>query len=250
MGHEMSSTLSVHDLTIDIDDSILEAALAAVESRTPAGSRTPDGAAGDIDIDLGTPNDAPAPGTASSEVPGAAADLARLRFRLNEAALVHRKAEAELARVRAALAVSEARTTEARDVARALTDDLERARARGKREAEEAQRRGEETILRVLLDVYDNIERARHHDDADSAALRRGLTMTADQLRRQIERLGLERVNASPGTMFDPTVHEAMAHATRADLPEGTVAEELQAGFCSRGRLLRAARVTVVAASR
>ena len=248
----MSTTPSAHDLSIDIDESILEAALAAVESRTttPPRATMPGDLGADVDIDLDASGlEAPAVAPAA---PGAAPaiELARLRFRLDEAAHAHRKAEAELARLRSALAESESRTTDAREAARALTEDLERARARGKREAEEAQRRGEEGVLRVLLDVFDNVERARHHDDADPTALRRGITMTADQLRRQIERLGLERVVASPGAVFDPNVHEAMAHAARADLPEGTVAEELQAGFTYRGRLLRAARVTVVAALR
>ncbi len=292
----MSTSPSEPELSIDIDDSILAAALAAVEARTPASARkvapARENSPSDVDIEVdgleaegvppsrssleddlrGRGRSLAAPGAASpsgerslptlaasgpgganggsvpsATPPPAAADLARLRFRLDEAAHAHRKAEAELARLRASLAESEGRTLEAREAARLLTEDLERARARGKRDAEEAQRRGEESVLRVLLDVFDNVERARHHDDVDPAALRRGVTMTSDQLRRQIERLGLERVTATPGTAFDPNVHEAMAHAPHADLPEGAVAEELQAGFCYKGRLLRAARVTVAA---
>jgi molecular chaperone GrpE len=166
---------------------------------------------------------------------------------------------AELARVGAARAEeeahrqsrlresTEAQLEESRRVHQELASDFDRLRQRTRKEAEDAERKGEERALKAFLEVYDNVERARLHQGADLARLADGLRMLVDQFRRQLARLGLERIPAARGDSFDPALHEAVIHVDAPDVAEGTIVDELLAGFRVRGRLFRPARVSVAA---
>ncbi|MEN9787584.1 MAG: chloroplast GrpE protein [Pseudomonadota bacterium] len=244
---------------IDIDPSLFDEAVAAVDARTrrpspapsagaeggppPSATPPPDPVAGDLDVEI----DAPAAAAPAPRIPAMNEDVLRARLRLEEAQAAQRRAEAELGRSRARIAELEAQSEAARTELATLREDFERARGRAKRETEDAERRGEERVLKALLDLSDNLERARMHEDADAESLATGLRMIAEQLRRHVERLGLSRVPAARGTTFDPQVHDAVAQVAAADVPAGALVDEVQAGYLHRGRLLRAARVTVAA---
>jgi molecular chaperone GrpE len=124
--------------------------------------------------------------------------------------------------------------------------DFDNFRKRSRREVQEAMQRGGDDLLRELLPVFDNLERATAHADAaaDVQALVSGIGMVMKQFQDALARAGIERV-ISVGESFDPAVHEAIQHLETADHPAGTVAQEVQGGYKSGERLIRPAMVVV-----
>ncbi len=131
--------------------------------------------------------------------------------------------------------------------------EFEMSRQRQRKDREEAERVAEERAIKPFLDVVDNLERAFNHAvrDAgrDPAKVLDGLKMILDQYNKLLKRAGAERVEAAKGLPFDPEIHEAILHMPHAELPEGSVVEEVSAGFRLKGRLIRPARVVVAAAA-
>ncbi len=230
------------DLLIEIDPSLIEEALAAVDRhRTGApDDEEPETAAegGDVvELDLEPPPRAPA----------ADEEKRRLQFRVQEQADQLRKLERELARVTEARDDLDRQLRDARKAHGDLATDFERFRARARKDVDEAERRGEDRALRPLLDVFDNVERAWLHAVSDPAQILGGLQMIVEQFKRLLVRVGFERVDADRGVLFDPACHEAVMHVRTDDALPGTVVDEVQPGFRLRGRLFRPARVTVSA---
>jgi molecular chaperone GrpE len=235
---------------LDIDAALREA-LAAVEAR----ARGEDPSA-EVSVELEVDFEAPSPAAQPTEPrrasrtagPDPAEELVRLRVRLDEAQTTARRAEQDARRAEEQRGLVEGQLQEARTAHDMLAADFERVRARARKDAEEAERRGEERALHVLLDTFDNVERARLHASDATGPLAEGIRLVSEHLRRQVARLGLERVVAGRGTPFDPEVHEALVHMDAPDVLEGAVVDEILAGFRLRGRLFRAARVSVAAA--
>src|SRR5258706_467811 len=86
--------------------------------------------------------------------------------------------------------------------------DFENFKKRAKRDAEEAQARGREALLKELLPVIDNLERALKHAAADDP-LAVGVKMVEKQLVGALEKFGVARFSAV-GQPFDPTLHDAI----------------------------------------
>lgn len=128
-----------------------------------------------------------------------------------------------------------------------LALDFERFRARTRKDLEEAEWRGENRVLRPVIDVYDNVERAWLHALAEPSQVLAGLQMIVEQFKRLLSRLAFERVKAARGMVFDPTVHEAVLQVHDEVVAPGAIVAEVHAGFWLRGRLFRPARVTVSA---
>jgi molecular chaperone GrpE len=124
--------------------------------------------------------------------------------------------------------------------------DFDNFRKRSRRDQEDAQRRGKESVLKELLPVFDNLERATQHADqsTDVAALAEGLRMVLKQWTGTLERMGVRKVE-SIGVPFDPLIHEAIQHIESNDHPAGVVAAEVQPGYVVGDHLLRAAMVVV-----
>lgn len=125
--------------------------------------------------------------------------------------------------------------------------DLENYRKRVQREKQEMARFANEGLLRELLPVVDNLQRAVDHareEQAESTALLEGVEMTLNQFARTLEKFGVTPVEAV-GRPFDPDCHEAMGQVVSEELPPNTVAQELQKGYRLHDRLLRPALVMV-----
>lgn len=134
--------------------------------------------------------------------------------------------------------------------------DFDNFRKRSRREAEEALRKGRDGLLRELLPVFDNIERAVAHSalargeasgEADVKSLSEGLSLVIRQFRDTLSRIGVERVD-SVGKPFDPSLHEAIQHLETNEHPPGHVAAEVQAAYREGDRLVRPAMVVVAKA--
>jgi len=135
--------------------------------------------------------------------------------------------------------------------ARAREDELLRAVAeltnvnrRRKQDMETLAQLAQESLVRSILPVLDDIDRAlaaakgREGDPFYS-----GLVMIRERLWQTLEKEGLEAIDAK-GAHFDPELHEAVAQQP-SDEPPGTVLEVMLPGYRFRGRVLRHAHVVV-----
>ncbi len=121
--------------------------------------------------------------------------------------------------------------------------DFENYRKRVEREREQLSRYDGFEVLRELLDVVDNLERAVS-SEGRLEDLKSGVEMILRQVEDLMRRHGVERVEAS-GQLFDPAVHEAVSRNEGAGIGEPAVDSVHQEGYLMRERLLRPAKVTV-----
>jgi len=123
--------------------------------------------------------------------------------------------------------------------------EFDNFRKRVEREREERQQAAAEDLVKDLLPVLDNFERALEHAENDSGALREGVEMIARQFKDTLTRRGVEVVDPL-GQPFDPGLHEAVQRVEDSDHPPGTVAFVMLKGYTLGDRLLRPAMVGVV----
>lgn len=124
--------------------------------------------------------------------------------------------------------------------------DFDNFRKRSRREIEDARTRGREELLRDLLPVFDNLERAVVHAEqaTDAKAVADGVRMVLRQFTDTLGKIGIERIE-SVGKPFDPNFHDAFQQMETSEHPPGTVVAELQPGYAMGDRLIRAAMVMV-----
>jgi len=124
--------------------------------------------------------------------------------------------------------------------------DLDNARKRAQRERDEVVRYGLERVLKDLLPVIDNLDRALDLGDRTGKweGLSEGVRMTRKLLEDTLAKQGLKAFSAR-GQPFDPHLHEAMGHEEREDVPPSTVSTEVLRGFTLHDRLVRPALVMV-----
>jgi molecular chaperone GrpE len=127
--------------------------------------------------------------------------------------------------------------------------ELDNFKKRTAREREEAVRFANEALVKDLLPVVDNLERAIAHASGggNGKPLVEGVEMVLRGLLDVLSKHGITQVSAV-GQAFDPAKHEAMAQVeTKAHEPN-TVVEEVHKGYMLRDRLLRPALVSVAKA--
>lgn len=124
--------------------------------------------------------------------------------------------------------------------------DLDNARKRAQRERDEVVRFGLERVLKDLLPVIDNLDRALELGERTGKwdGLAEGVRMTRKLLEDTLAKQGLKAFSAR-GQPFDPHLHEAMGHEERPDLPLNAVSTEVLRGFTLYDRLVRPALVMV-----
>ena len=133
--------------------------------------------------------------------------------------------------------------------------DLENHRRRSKRDLDDARAEAKTRVLKEMLPVVDNLERALQHADeavqklqkgepSDIAAIVDGVRLVLRQFGHAFERTDVTPVEAE-GQPFDPNVHEAISQVETDDKPPGTVVSVLQRGYKLGDRLLRPALVVV-----
>jgi len=124
--------------------------------------------------------------------------------------------------------------------------DLENFKRRVAREREEAVRYGNETLVRDLLPVLDNLERALEHANTggNGQPLLEGVNLVLAGLLDALERHGVTCVPAL-GERFDPSRHEAMEQVESDEHEPNTVVREHQKGYMLHDRLIRPALVGV-----
>lgn len=138
------------------------------------------------------------------------------------------------------------RAAELRDKLLREAADFDNYRKRVARQEQETQERARVDALRLFLPVIDNVERALGFAGQISGGepVAQGLQMVLRSFFDAFGSQGLKRIEAL-GKPFDPLTHEAVGQLETADTPAGCVAQELQAGYQLKERLLRPAMVVV-----
>lgn len=135
-----------------------------------------------------------------------------------------------------------------------LTIDLQRTRAdfenyRKRSEAEKVSAResGQSNAILKLLPTIDNIERAVKYMPEDLAENKwaQSVAGLVKNLEKSLENLNLKRIDANPGTVFNPELHEAIQFDEEATGDSEVIAEELQTGYLLNGQPIRHAMVKV-----
>ncbi|HXN12526.1 MAG TPA: nucleotide exchange factor GrpE [Candidatus Acidoferrales bacterium] len=124
--------------------------------------------------------------------------------------------------------------------------DSENARKRVRQQSEESVRIQREAILRDLLPIIDNLERAlvAARNGTDPKTIVAGVEMTVRALIDFLRAQGVTPLQAV-GQAFDPNRHEAVDHVASAAHPPNTVVDEFHRGYLIGERVLRPARVSV-----
>ncbi len=127
--------------------------------------------------------------------------------------------------------------------------EMDNLRKRTQREKEELAKFANENILRDILPVIDNLERAVEHveQSQDSDGLLEGVQMTLTQFGQLLTNFGVKSVEAI-GQKFDPAYHQAMGQMESAEHPANTIIQQMQKGYQLNNRLLRPAFVMLAKA--
>lgn len=129
--------------------------------------------------------------------------------------------------------------------------ELENFKKRSLQERSKLLKYKEEDLLRELLPVVDNLERALSNSPKDDMEnpLTQGVKMVLRMFAEALKKYGVTEIEAL-GAGFDPQFHEAIAQEPSANGPSNLVTRELEKGYMYKDRLLRPAKVIVSTAAK
>ena len=128
-----------------------------------------------------------------------------------------------------------------------VSAEFENYKKRSTREMSEFKKFANESLLKELLSVVDNMERAINSSKDEGTSnngLVEGIDMTLKVLLKIFKEFGVKQVE-SLGKSFDPNFHQAVMQEETDEHPHNTVINELQKGYIINERLLRPAMVVV-----
>ena len=147
----------------------------------------------------------------------------------------------------AKLEVKEQEAKENYDRLLRVSAEFENYKKRTTRELEEFRKFANQSLIKEMLSVVDNLELAMNstngHKTIDQGLLQ-GLDMTHKEILKVFEKFNVKPIEAK-GQTFDPTFHEAVMQEATDEFDENTVINELQKGYLIHDRLLRPAMVVV-----
>ena len=128
-----------------------------------------------------------------------------------------------------------------------ISAEFENYKKRSEREINEFRKYANESLIKEILSVADNLERAldssRNNKQADTGLVE-GVDMTLKEILNIFEKFSVKPVE-SLGKPFDPTFHQAVMQEQTDGHPENTVINEIQKGYMMHDRLIRPAMVVV-----
>jgi molecular chaperone GrpE len=153
------------------------------------------------------------------------------------------------------IASLEAERNDTKDRMLRIAADFENWKKRARKEQTDAEGRVREGVLKDMLEVVDNLERATsayvnaENGQVDGAAVLKGVNLVLRLFQSKLERYGVKPFDAK-GEPFDPRLHEAISRIPTDEVPPGNVAAEMQKGYRIGDKLLRPAIVAVAAPSK
>lgn len=127
------------------------------------------------------------------------------------------------------------------------TAELENFKKRANKELVQTRKYAAESLLKELLGVVDNLERAiksTAENEQNGTCITEGVTLTLNEILKIFEKSHVTPIE-SLGETFDPNFHQAISQEERDDQPGNTVTQEFQKGYMIHDRLLRPAMVVV-----
>ncbi|MCW5782147.1 MAG: nucleotide exchange factor GrpE [Nitrospirales bacterium] len=127
-----------------------------------------------------------------------------------------------------------------------LAAEFENYKRRAQRDQNDSIRFGNESLLKNLLPIIDNLERAIQcaKDAGTSGPLLEGVELTHKQFLETVGKVGVRQVSTT-GNSFDPAIHQAVTQVESENVEPNTVIEEFQKGYLLHDRILRPAMVSV-----
>ena len=127
-----------------------------------------------------------------------------------------------------------------------LAAEFENYKRRAQRDQSDSIRFGNESLLKNLLPIIDNLERAIQcaKDAGTSGPLLEGVELTHKQFLETVGKVGVRQVSTT-GHSFDPAIHQAVTQVESENVEPNTVIEEFQKGYLLHDRILRPAMVSV-----
>ena len=124
--------------------------------------------------------------------------------------------------------------------------DFQNSRRRLQTDADQRLQYANATLIKSLLPVIDNFERALAQDPekSDPRTILKGMQIIHDQWLNVLKQQMVEEIVPQPGEPFDPNRHEALMHQPSPH-EDGTVVQTLQKGYALQDRILRPAQVSV-----
>jgi len=128
-----------------------------------------------------------------------------------------------------------------------LAADFENYKKRIAKEKADVVAYGNEELIKALLNVLDNLDRALEHTGSgdDGPALLEGVKLVHKQFVSCLEKFGVTSVDASKGTKFDPRYHQAIERVESNELSPGLILSQMLPGYTLKDRLIRPALVVV-----
>jgi molecular chaperone GrpE len=139
------------------------------------------------------------------------------------------------------LAEKEEKREKWEEKAKKVKADFENYRKKQDDRKKKWQRRAEEKLAEDMIQIMDNLERAILSADEENSVVK-GVKMVSDQLYQELQKRGLERINAE-GEEFDPNLHKAVD--TREHEEDRKVLEQKRKGYMFDDKVLREAEVVV-----
>jgi molecular chaperone GrpE len=146
------------------------------------------------------------------------------------------------------IAALEAEKQELRDRMLRVAAEFENYKKRVRKDLGDAEIKAKETVLKDLIEVLDNLERAVAVEaNADVKSVQQGVQLVLRLFQSKLDRYEVRPIEAK-GQPFDPRMHEAISQVPSAEAAPGSVLSELQKGYRIGERLLRPAMVVVAVA--
>jgi molecular chaperone GrpE len=144
------------------------------------------------------------------------------------------------------LAAAESEAKESYDRFLRASAELENFKKRKEKEMADFRKFANESLLKELLSVADNLERAIEmpQSKGDETQIVAGVDLTLKELMKVLQKFGVQPIEAL-GEAFDPAFHQAMMQQEVTDQPDNIVIQEMQKGYVIQDRLLRPAMVVV-----
>jgi molecular chaperone GrpE len=132
-----------------------------------------------------------------------------------------------------------------------LAADFENYKRRMTKERADSVAYGNEELIKEMLNVLDNLQRALEHTEHQDHAkpVIDGVKLVQKQFVSTLEKFGVKPIDASKGKEFDPMLHQAIEHAESDEIAPGLVLSEMLTGYKLKDRLLRPALVVVAKGS-
>ncbi|RKG98160.1 nucleotide exchange factor GrpE [Corallococcus sp. CA047B] len=242
----VSGTNDKGSIQTDIGQDVIDEAVASVERRMDEGADTA-GSGTEVEVDVAASESEAAAST--PEVTPPTEDAAALRQEVESLRAQLDFSQAKARETLERLKEAHERAKDFQERALRAAADLENYRKRAQKEKEDVQKFGAEKLLKDLLPVMDNLDRALDaaSKSTDFDSFQKGVAMTRKSFEDALSRHGVKGFSAK-GQPFDPRLHEAIQQVETAEVAAGHVVYEVARGFHLNERLVRPAMVVVARA--